>query len=566
MSDNSQRPCDQARYCAPSLHSEPMSDQAGKFPFPSRAELRRVALAAAALIAFTCLPYLWGWLLRPADFMGHVYNADDPNVHLAWMRQAAEGRWLFTDRFTSEEQQPQFFHLFYLVLGKVAGLFGDSYRVLICFYHLARVVGGWLFLMAAYLLAAYIYPDARTRWLGFWTVALSSGLGFWLDVLLGKGDRSCDYGPGLLMPEAITFLSLYLFPLFAVSILVLVCLYLLVLRAFDTGRVAPAVGAGLFGLVLGNIHSYDLLPVYAVLAVYVFTLGIARRAWPLREIFLAAIVVAISLPAPAYQYLVFRSNPIFQQKALTPTLSPSVVNYALTYGLVLVAACVGAWHLRHRPHRCGDFLITWFIITLAMAYLPVSFQRKMIEGAHIPLALLAAPGWHALTSRVRLPGAVATALWIALVIPSNLGLMADSIRRLENNNAEGVAHLLPAYYLDSDQRAVLEWLRQNGRPEDVVLSSPLDGCYMPPYCGVTTYVSHWAETIDVQRKLANLRGFLASYTADEWRIRFLREERIRYYYHGPAEAAMGAFDPSGASYLRLVCQSGPVALYEVVLP
>ena len=40
-----------------------------------------------------------------------------------------------------------------------------------------------------------------------------------------------------------------------------------------------------------------------------------------------------------------------------------------------------------------------------------------------------------------------------------------------------------------------------------------------------------------------LRGFRASYTADEWRIRFLREERIRYY-HGPAEAAM-AFDPRG---------------------
>ncbi len=126
MSDNPQRPCDPARYRALSLHREPMTEQSGKFPFPSRAELRRVALAAAALIAFTCLPYLWGWLLRPADFMGHVYNADDASVHLAWMRQAAEGRWLFTDRFTSEEQQPQFFHLFYLVPGKLAGLFGDS--------------------------------------------------------------------------------------------------------------------------------------------------------------------------------------------------------------------------------------------------------------------------------------------------------------------------------------------------------------------------------------------------------------------------------------------------------
>ena len=250
---------------------------------------------------------------------------------------------------------------------------------------------------------------------------------------------------GLPMPEAITFLSLYLFPLFAVSILVLVCLYLLVLRAFDTGRVAPAVGAGLFGLVLGNIHSYDLLPVYAVLAVYVFTLGIARRAWPLREIFLAAIVVAISLPAPAYQYLVFRSNPIFQQKALTPTLSPSVVNYALTYGLVLVAACVGAWHLRHRPHRCGDFLITWFIITLAMAYLPVSFQRKMIEGAH--LLAFWRPRAGALTSRVRSP-----ALWPPPMdcsrYPVDLGLMARLHSQAENNNAEGVPICCP-HYLDS---------------------------------------------------------------------------------------------------------------------
>ena len=369
-------------------------------------------------------------------------------------------------------------------------------------------------------------------------------------MLLGKGDRSCDYGPAF-VPEAITFQPLPL-PLFAVSILVLVCLYLLVLRAFDTGAGSAGCRAGLFGWFW---------------ATFTPTICCCRGARGLRspwaspgehgllEIFLAAIVVAISLPAPAYQYLVFRSNPVFQQKALTPTLSPSVVNYALTYGLVLVAACVGAWHLRHRPHRCGDFLITWFIITLAMAYLPVSFQRKMIEGAHIPLALLAAPGWHALTSR-RL-GAVC--LWIALVIPS-IGVDGRPIRRLENNNA-GAWPRSRVTGLGSACRAGC-CARTVGQR---MWSEFTDGCYMPP-TGVTTYVSHWAETIDVQRKLANLRGFLASYTADEWRIRFLREERIRYYYHGPAEAAMGAFDPSGASYLRLVCQSGPVALYEVVLP
>ena len=58
-----------------------------------------------------------------------------------------------------------------------------------------------------------------------------------------------------------------------------------------------------------------------------------------------------------------------------------------------------------------------------------------------------------------------------------------------------------------------------------------------PYCGVT-YVSHWAETIDVQRKLANLRGFLPSYTADEWHPVFCARAD-RYYYHGPAEGGDG---------------------------
>ena len=81
MSDNSQRPCDQARYCAPSLHSEPMSDQPESFHsprgpscggLPSRPPPDRVHLP----------PYP-GVAAPAADFMGHVHNADDPNVHLA---------------------------------------------------------------------------------------------------------------------------------------------------------------------------------------------------------------------------------------------------------------------------------------------------------------------------------------------------------------------------------------------------------------------------------------------------------------------------------------------------
>ena len=76
------------------------------------------------------------------------------------------------------------------------------------------------------------------------------------------------------------------------------------------------------GLLLGHIHSYDILPVYATIAVYLMALGISRRALPYREIGLAAVVVALAAGA-GLPVLRLPDNPIFQQKALTPTLSPA---------------------------------------------------------------------------------------------------------------------------------------------------------------------------------------------------------------------------------------------------
>ncbi|HEX3000091.1 MAG TPA: hypothetical protein VHR86_07635, partial [Armatimonadota bacterium] len=165
----------------------------------TRAEWRWAASAAAIIVLLSCFPYLFGWWLRPADFMGHVYNADDACVHLSWMRQAAEGRWLFSDRFTAETQQPQFFHLFFLLLGKIAGWFGGSYRVLLVVYHLARIVCGWALLLVCYLLAALVFRERETRRLALLIVGLSSGMGWFLNAVFGPGAYSVDFSTGLMM-------------------------------------------------------------------------------------------------------------------------------------------------------------------------------------------------------------------------------------------------------------------------------------------------------------------------------------------------------------------------------
>ena len=56
--------------------------------WPTRPELRWVAVFALVVMALTCLPYLYGLLIRPpgAYYSGLLTNPDEHNVYLAYMK------------------------------------------------------------------------------------------------------------------------------------------------------------------------------------------------------------------------------------------------------------------------------------------------------------------------------------------------------------------------------------------------------------------------------------------------------------------------------------------------
>ena len=132
------------------------------FRFPSRAELRWAAGFAAVVMALTCLPYLYGLLICPegAYYSGFLTNPDEHNVYLAYMKQYQEGALFLIDPFTSEPQQGRVINLFFLVLGRSAGL---KHIPLPLEYHLARIVSGWLLLMAVYCLGAQALNSVWAR-------------------------------------------------------------------------------------------------------------------------------------------------------------------------------------------------------------------------------------------------------------------------------------------------------------------------------------------------------------------------------------------------------------------
>ncbi len=104
----------------------------------------KAVLPWIGLVLFlSALPYIAAWISTPVDkqFVGALVNPDDFPSYLSAMRQGAAGSWIFHFTYSPEPWQPRVMMAPYLLLGKVAGLFGGSFTV---WYHAACLLRRFL--------------------------------------------------------------------------------------------------------------------------------------------------------------------------------------------------------------------------------------------------------------------------------------------------------------------------------------------------------------------------------------------------------------------------------------
>jgi len=536
------------------------------FHMPPRNELRWAARVAAIVMLLTCLPYLFGLAITPPGdyYSGFLTNPDEHNVYLSLMRQAHDGAFFFSDMFTAEPQQGRVINVLWVALGLSARL---THLPLPIVYHLARVLAGWLLLMAIYCLAAQVMARVGARRAALLLTATASGLG-WLWQSGPGQPNPVDFGPGLVMPEAITFLTLLLNPLFAFSVFLLLVLYLATAHAFTTGSVRAALLAGAAGLVLGSIHSYDVIPAAAILGAFLIYLLATRRARG-RAVLLALLIAAIAAPALLYQLWLQRTGEIsILVKAVNQPPSPGPLFVALGFGIPLAFAAVGLLRAV-RGNDWARLLALWLALGCALVYAPISFQRKLIEGLHVPICLLAAlaiaPLWELRPRRA----AFVTALLIVLALPSNAFFVRRGMRDLAENNRSYLANLMPPLYLNADQRAALRVLNEQAGRRDVLLGNSLLSNYAPSLSGVKAYFGHWSETPDFAHKIGEYSWFLRDSMPDAERESFahtrgityvLREQMLDALYLPAGEAG---FDATRSPWLEPVFAQGTVTIYRV---
>jgi hypothetical protein len=552
----------------------------------SGAEFWWALRAALAVMAVTCLPYLLCWYATPdgRTFPGILFNADDHGVYLSWMRQARDGHFFLRNLFTSEPQAGRYVHLYFWLLGDLSRLTGLPLAVS---YHLGRVIAGVIALILVYRFAALFAADRFSRRTVFWTTALSAGLGwlFW-------GDRPLPSQPvDCWQPEAFTFQSLYTNGLFAASLALMLGVVVGLLLAQQSGKMRYAVVAGICGFVLANIHTYDVLTLGIVWAVYLVAAAVVAPRELRRRGREALVAAALAAPAAIYQVWFYLGDPVFRARVAVPTTSPPPLLYLEGYGLMLPLAAWGLWLLlRARPLRAAPANLLppiWLLVGFALIYLPVSFQRKLAMGLHFPLALLAGLGVAQLATRLsrgaaRVPRWIPAAAVVAVTaITPVLFVRRDIEAAKERNRSSTGVH--PVWWPAADF-AMMQWIADHLPPGAVIYCHPFNGVLMPATAGRAVYAGHWGETPGYPAKVKEAVRFFSGLDPTEpvpgrrpdldpngaAGSRYLRRRGVGYVFFGPMErelseaaVAGGApgFAPSPA--LRPIHQIGETVLYAV---
>ncbi len=549
-------------------------------------ERRRLLTICAILLCALSLPYLWAWLLSPGDgvYAGFLYNPDDQNVHLSWARQAHDGASFFRDLFTTESfsngEKPLFHNALSWVIGNVSRF---TTIPLIFVYHAFRVVFSLLAIWWFAALCAHITTDKRVRLTAVSLAAFGGGASFLGPLFPGRIfiDRAETGGAFPMMPEAFTFASAFVFPLFIVSVALLVLVYLQTLRAQENNSWKSALSAMFAAFLLTNIHTYDAIPLDIVMLIWAisstrFARGDATNVQALRMRVVAPLLVILAtLPMLLYQrFVLFANSEEFRVKALSVKPAPPFFDLFLSLSPLLILAILAVWFVCKKRHESENnhqkmpamWLMTlWTFVTLALVYTPtsvVSFARKMIEGVHLPLCLLAAFGLIAILDALKTSqklNRVLVTVFVALMSWSSLNFVGWCLNNARDNNATR-GGLMPPLYLPNEANAAINFLNALPDARDrAILCSPLWGNYIPPKTGFAVYVGHFDETLHFTQKLGEAQRFYNGKMNVEESLKWLHKNHIAFVIIGPNELALGARKPA----FPVVWQGGNTTIYRV---
>lgn len=525
-----------------------------------------IIIISIAFILLNNAPFLLGYLNQN---QGLVYlgrreiNSQDLYTYVSFIEQSKQGRILFENLYTSEPQTPTLFRPSYIIIGKLAYAFNLPSTLA---YHLARIVLTIIFIIILYQFLKIFFAKFWLRVLSLVITLTSSGLGYLFSAWLPD---SSD----LWIPESITFLSLQEAPHFILSLIYMVLGFWFFIKAINTPDGGPKGllwgGSGISFLLLSFEHPFNLIVVAAT--------SVLSLIWMIKlkltSIKLAIKAVSIILPflIAGLGYQVFETirNPIIGSWASQNNLfSPEPINYLVGYGLILFLAVLGMEKFLKQLDLPKVLVLSWVISSFILLYAPLFFQRRLSEGLHLPLSILATVGLLSLAqliSRaiiVKAKKIVYLGVITILISFLSFSSLAMVIRDINVISADNLSFYL--HHLQPEELAGLTWLKTHTQPADVILANHFYGNLLPGISGRKTYLGHKVQTQNFDQKIAEVNKFLLEKDSIK-AAQFLKDRQINYIFLGKNDSILRyGFEPEKKTYLQKIYDQDDVLIFKAI--
>ncbi len=497
------------------------------------------------MLIITVIPLVIAAVRTPPGtvFTGFVVIARDAPVYEALWRAGWGGDWLFHPAYTTESLPGVLLYPWYLWTGHLAGGLPGPWL-----YHGARLLASLALLGATYQLAAQLFRHPAIRLWAFLLATLGGGVGPFVPpgVQLGPVPIQATEMkvPGTAVADLVSMA-----PHLPLAVALMCWAFIGALRGIRYRRRGPILGclAALLGLEL-------IYPQLAWLAVLVILAWAAARRQA-RGVGLALAGGGVLMPYAIYLAAVSHEEVFRTVRASLEVGDPFgflVLSHLAASALILVA-------LVKRRIR-GDLWLPvfWIIGMTAFMFTPGASNvvGRSFMGSSIPFGIAATAGLVAVLRWLRRSTSRRRALAATLAMSSAFGIFSLA------QPLWIAAGRLDAYaeYEPAGEAALLAWLDPRTSRQDIILTTYLDGLFVPAQTHARTYTGHPDQTIDAAQKADAALSFFERWSEDD-RDRFLGANGIRYVLTTvPAQAAALA----GDTRLRPLRSASGAALFQVV--
>jgi hypothetical protein len=504
----------------------------------------------------------------------HIYTYDY-NVYLSKIRQGQEGRSSVVDKYDNHpDQKGVFLQMFYLISGKITGIFNLSPTFS---YHLLRIIMAVFWIITIIFLNVYFLKKLSLINLGVVLSLLTASFPvfyqfqnqWWVTFYM-------NWWQELDVLKRISFLPHDTFNYISISVL---SILLSLSSKYKSNKYFILICFILFFSVFIQPSSALLFLVSWFLyqtIIIIWSGGfkkdkIIKLVKQTAVIFITILVPIIYIKTATSTYP-WKTLLDFDQKN---RLSVNLKEYILALGPIFFTGIAGLIFVLIKKKQELLSLVTWIIgvsvLLISFKFFPYQSELRFVQTAnHIPLAILSVYLFYELWKKNKTAIKITVSVITIIIIINGLIQVYFSIKSQDqfiNQRALATIPLVPyppqVMYPLTDFYNGLIWLEKNTSHQTVVLSKITAGNYIPAYSGNFVYLGHAGETPDFAERTIKADDFFSGSMPEKEALDFLNKELINYIFYGPQEKENSLNDIGRYPFLKAVYQTPLVTIYKI---